>query len=152
MRRPHVAFGTVLAVFVLVGTHPAVAMEAIDLEKGPQLPMIATDELHAALQARLPIVVVDARGPEVYAQGHIPGALNVPEDQAEKISTGFPKQAVIVVYCGGPQCPHSLIVGRWLVAHGWSRVRHYTQGLPGWQEAGYPVQRESVAPQIAREK
>ncbi len=92
------------------------------------------------ISAKAPVVVVDARGPEVYALGHLPGAVNVPFDQVETRGLALPKDAVIVVYCGGPQCPHSLIVGRWLIAHGWPSVLQYSQGFPGWQSAGYPVE------------
>ena len=35
-------------------------------------------DLHEALAAGGHIVVVDARAPQAYARGHIPGAVNIP--------------------------------------------------------------------------
>ena len=139
-------FFVTLVLLILSVAHPAAAGEAIDLEKGPWLSTIATDELHALLQqANLPVVVVDARRPEVYAMGHLPGAVNVPDGQVEMLGPALSKEKIVVVYCGGPQCPHSLIVGRWLLAHGWLYVRQYSQGFPGWQNAGYPVEPSAPA-------
>jgi len=129
--------GTLLAA---MGLAP---LEVVDLEVGPELAAITTEELAAVVQAHVPVLLVDARGPEVYAQGHLPGAVNVPADQVERLAGMLPQDALIVVYCGGPECPHSLLVGRWLAAHGWPQVLHFVRGYPAWQAAGYPVETES---------
>src|SRR4051812_27318843 len=52
-------------------------------------------------------VVVDCRSPELYAQGHVPGAFNIPHRRisAETLSRlGVDKQTLIVTYCNGPHC------------------------------------------------
>mgnify|MGYP001612618584 CR=1 FL=1 len=38
---------------------------------------------------------------------------------------------------------HSLLVGRWLVDHGWPKVLHFVQGYSAWQAAGHQVETES---------
>ena len=125
------------ALLAMMGLAP---LEGVDLETGPELAAVTTEELAAVVQAGLPVQVVDARGPETYAQGHLPGAVNVPADQVEQLGSTLPQEPVIVVYCGGPTCPHSLLVGRWLVDHGWRKVLHFVQGYPAWQSAGHPVE------------
>jgi 3-mercaptopyruvate sulfurtransferase SseA len=65
---------------------------------------------------------------------------------AERLAETLPQEALIVVYYGGPQCPHSLLVGRWLLEHGWLKVLHFVQGYPAWQSAGYPVETGSAEP------
>jgi 3-mercaptopyruvate sulfurtransferase SseA len=49
------------------------------------------------------VVLLDCNGTEVYALGHIPGALDfvaVKDDLAKKLPAD--KAALIVAYCGGP--------------------------------------------------
>jgi rhodanese-related sulfurtransferase len=46
-------------------------------------------------------VLVDVRSPESYAEGHIPGALNVPFDQVEARATDLRRKArQAILYCG----------------------------------------------------
>ena len=54
-------------------------------DSGPPLPMPKSDRISMAefkkLLAANAVVVVDVRGPESYANGHIPGALMIPEGE-----------------------------------------------------------------------
>ena len=120
---------------------PALAEGEIDLNAGPALAEIGTEELRGLIDKSNPaLVLVDARGPEVYAQGHLPRAINLPADRVEAMGPALPKEAEIVVYCGSPQCPHSTVVARWLMERGWPHVRHYAEGWAGWTAAGGAVE------------
>lgn len=119
---------------------PARAEEAIDLQAGPQLPKVSTEELAGWIKEGKNLVLLDARSQQVYALGHLPGAVNLPAEKVEEMAATLPKDRPIVVYCGGPLCPHARIVGQWLVQHGWKNVVHYSLGFPGWQAAGLPVE------------
>lgn len=115
--------------------------EAIDLlEEGPRPAPISGEALRRLLADLSPVIVVDAREPASYLQGHLPRAINVPAADVETLGPALPKDAQIVVYCGGPECPHSAIVARWLAERGWTNVRHYEEGIAGWTQAGYPVE------------
>jgi len=50
-------------------------------------------------------VVLDVRGPNSYARGHVPGAINLPYRKiiGSKIAE-WPMDTLFVVYCAGPQC------------------------------------------------
>jgi rhodanese-related sulfurtransferase len=50
-------------------------------------------------------VLLDVRGPNSYARGHVPGALNLPhrEMTAERMAA-WPENTLFVVYCAGPHC------------------------------------------------
>jgi phage shock protein E len=50
---------------------------------------------HAAFQTPL---VIDVRGPEEYAAGHITGALNVPADQVPERLPLLPRSRPVVTY------------------------------------------------------
>ncbi|HVC34495.1 MAG TPA: rhodanese-like domain-containing protein [Chloroflexota bacterium] len=42
--------------------------------------------------------IVDVRGPEEYAAGHVPGAVNIPEDQLPSHLAEIPRDRSVVVY------------------------------------------------------
>jgi rhodanese-related sulfurtransferase len=51
------------------------------------------------------IVVVDARTPDSYARGHVPGAVNLPYRKIDASTTSFiTKDKVVVTYCDGVFC------------------------------------------------
>jgi len=87
--------------------------------------------------------IIDAREPAEYAEGHIPGAVNLPYDQVvtdperlEKFDAGGKP---IIVYCGGGTCELSMNLGFALVNAGQKKVLVYTGGWPEWSATGYPV-------------
>lgn len=89
-------------------------------------------------------VILDARKPEEYEAGHIPGAINFygnePEKFAPQVMPQLPdKSEEIVVYCHGGDCDLSLQVAKALQEAGYTRVEIFTGGWPDWQKAGYPV-------------
>lgn len=91
-------------------------------------------------------LIVDARDPAEYAQGHIPGAVNVPADEA--ISDPDRLEAVdsggrpIICYCGGGSCEVSIHLAEALVYQaGKKRVLVFMGGWPDWEGAGYPVEK-----------
>ena len=62
-------------------------------------------DVHAALAAGADFVLLDVRSPELYARGHVPGAVSLPQS---KIIAGhlrdYPPTTLFVVYCAGPHC------------------------------------------------
>jgi Rhodanese-related sulfurtransferase len=87
------------------------------------------------------VTVVDVNGTESYKAGHIPGAIDfvaVKEDFASKLPAE--KDALIVAYCGSPQC------GAWAQAAtaakelGYTNVKHFKPGISGWKAEGGKVE------------
>ncbi len=86
---------------------------------------------------------VDAREAPEYAEGHIAGALSVPFDEAVKnpaLLEPF-KQAgkPLILYCSGGDCELSKDLARNMLADGIRKVLVFTDGLPAWKAAGYPM-------------
>jgi rhodanese-related sulfurtransferase len=88
--------------------------------------------------------IVDARSTEEFAEGHIPGAVNLPFDDVYRDearlkafdSGGRP----IIVYCGGGDCELSKSLALSLVqVGGQKKVLVFTGGITDWQKAGYPL-------------
>jgi len=103
--------------------------------------LISRDELRAAIDDGT-VTVVDALGEGYYAQMHLPGALNLVEDDvASRAAELLPdRDAAIVVYCSNPACGNSQAVANRLVSLGYSNVRKYREGIQDWVAAGLPVE------------
>lgn len=84
-------------------------------------------------------LVVDARIPEVYAAGHVPGALNLPHRTIDAATTAaLPRNKVIVTYCDGVGCNASTKAAVKLSALGFA-VKEMPGGLDWWRRDGLPV-------------
>lgn len=84
--------------------------------------------------------VIDVRTPEEYAQGHVPGARNVPLDQlSARLSEleALKGQEFAVICASGRR---SLEATSTLHAAGFSGARNVLGGTRGWQAAGYPLE------------
>ena len=90
------------------------------------------------------IMVIDARTQEAYAQGHLPGAINLPWRKIDSsATTAMPKDKVLVTYCDGIHCNASTKAAMRLAALGF-RVKEMLDGLQGWKREGYAVEETIV--------
>ncbi len=86
------------------------------------------------------ITVVDARTPEAFAKGHVPGSINLPHRKLDDTTTmSLAKDRVIVTYCDGVFCNASTKAAARLTALGF-RVKEMLDGFDGWRREGYPVE------------
>ena len=84
--------------------------------------------------------VIDARSPESYARGHVPGSINLPYRTINaQTTTGLSKDKVIVIYCAGVFCNASTKAAAKLSSLGF-RVKEMLDGMEGWKREGYPVE------------
>ena len=106
---------------------------------------ITRDELHGKLAAGEGVVLVEALGPAYFADAHLPGAVNIPPDQVDRLAGRLlpDVEAEIVVYCSGT-CRNSEITARRLEDLGYRRVAVYPGGKEDWVEHGLPVERDGV--------
>lgn len=99
-------------------------------------------DVHADLAAGdAPFVVVDARSPEAYARGHVPGAISFPHRTitAESAAGVLPAGTPVVTYCDGVHCNASTKAAARLSALGYE-VKEMLDGLEGWRRDGLPVE------------
>ena len=96
------------------------------------------DELAGSNEPRL---VLDVRTPQEYAEGHIPGAINIPHDQvsADDARLRDWRDRTVVVYCRSGR--RSALAAERLAEMGFSPVRTLKGDMPGWIEKGLPVAR-----------
>lgn len=87
-------------------------------------------------------VVLDVRGPEAYAERHVPGARSLPHwtitpEGVEEL--GLAEDVVYVTYCWGPHCNAATKAGAKLSALGY-RAKEMIGGIPGWEAEGLPFE------------
>ncbi len=84
--------------------------------------------------------LVDVRTAEQFAQGHIPGATNIPlQDLTGKLST-LPKDKTIVTYCGSLTCQLAPTAALQLAEKGF-KVMELNGGIKEWTGYGFPVEK-----------
>jgi rhodanese-related sulfurtransferase len=84
-------------------------------------------------------ILVDVRGPNSYAKGHVPGAINLPHGKmtASRMSE-YPKDKTFVVYCAGPHCNGANKAAVRLARLGLP-VKMMIGGVTGWIDEGFAL-------------
>ena len=89
-------------------------------------------------------VLIDARAPDEFTAGHLPGAINIPfellGEYVERMEA-LPRQARLVCYCDGPPCDKGEMLARELFGKGFTGAAFYNDGLEDWKAAGEEVAR-----------
>jgi len=87
---------------------------------------------------------VDARTPEEFAAGRIPGAVNIPAEALltgiEDAVGGIKPETPMIIYCGNLACPKSKELAEGLKAIGFANLAVMPEGLEGWRAVGGPVE------------
>lgn len=97
-------------------------------------------DVQAGLSAGAPdFILIDVRGPQAYAAGHVPGALNLPHRRIEPETLArFPAETLFVVYCAGPHCNGGDRGALRLAEHG-RPVKLMIGGITGWLDEGFSL-------------
>lgn len=89
-------------------------------------------------------VFVDVRAPGMYDAGRIQGAVSLPLNQIDErmddFKAQYPYDTLIITYCSGRECDDSHEAAQCLIGQGYTTVRVFLDGFPGWQEHGYPIE------------
>lgn len=158
-------FLAMIAISALLGGAPATGQSAFDAalaEPDQKTADVSTSELRRIIEERA-AVLLDARPPLEYAISHIPGALNVApqpgrpahlyvSDVAEVGRLlGGARDRPLILYCNGPFCGKSKRLAAELAEAGYTNVRRYQLGAPGWRAlAGAAMQTELPALRYVR--
>lgn len=114
----------------------------LTLDSGDSL-VISPDEAEALFFAESALIL-DARTHDVFEEGHIQGALNVPveelEGHLESLFADIPLDANIITYCDGESCNLSHELALALLDRGYGNARVLVNGWTVWQQRGLPVE------------
>jgi phage shock protein E len=87
------------------------------------------------------LVILDVRTPEEFAEGHVPGAVNIPHDKlADRIGElmGAQKKEV-VLYCRSGR--RAALAAETLTLHGFDKLLHLEGDMQKWSEAQRPIEK-----------
>ena len=94
-------------------------------------------------------VLVDVRSPAMYAQAHIPGAINIPHGKlVASTLAAYPQGTLFVVYCAGPHCNGANKAALRLAQLGYP-VKEMIGGMTGWADEGFAFEGREAARQLA---
>jgi rhodanese-related sulfurtransferase len=84
-------------------------------------------------------VLLDVRGTEKYAAGHVPGAVDLAHRKiiGSKLAE-YPMETVFVTYCAGPHCNGAARAAIRLAKLG-RPVKIMTGGITGWLDEGFAL-------------
>ncbi len=101
-------------------------------------------DVHASLKDGADFVLVDVRGPALFAAGHVPGAVNIPHrTMTAETMVHYPKDTLFVVYCAGPHCNGATKGAIRLAALGY-RVKEMIGGITGWLDEDFALDHEAA--------
>ncbi|PSJ39977.1 rhodanese [Sphingomonas deserti] len=125
------------AVTAIPAAVPAVALAHFEAEFS-----FETDcwDVHDALSTGRPdFVLLDVRSPEMFARGHIAGAISLPHGKIiGSALAAWPDDTLFVTYCAGPHC-NGAARGAVRLARLGRPVKIMTGGVTGWIDEGFEL-------------
>ena len=106
--------------------------------------LIAREDLHRKLERREEFKLVMTLSAFAYGTKHIPGSLHF--ETVDAALAALDPDEEIVVYCADVHCAASIYAYRLLEREGYRHVRRYAGGVADWEDAGYPLARETLEP------
>jgi phage shock protein E len=85
------------------------------------------------------LFVLDVRTPAEYAEGHVPGAVNVPHDQLASRLAEVPRDKDVVLYCRSGR--RTALAADVLASHGYTRLSHLEGDMQAWVDRGRRVEK-----------
>jgi rhodanese-related sulfurtransferase len=103
------------------------------------------DVHHAISTGQQDFVLLDVRGTEKYAAGHVPGAIDLAHRKiiGSKIAA-YPDGTLFVVYCAGPHCNGAARAAVRLAQLG-RPVKVMPGGITGWLDEGFALEKSAGA-------
>ncbi len=106
------------------------------------LPAVSLKQVKEAYKSGAALLV-DARDPEFFEQGHIPGAVSLPVRDFGSVFPRLEEQLRaaprVITYCDGASCEMSVELTEKLLFAGLEYIEIFTGGIQQWQGAGQPV-------------
>lgn len=92
-------------------------------------------EKHVTVPPSGNVMIIDSRPKRAkYDKGHIPGAVSIPDLEFDKHVAKLPedKNTLLIYYCGGVKCKLSHKSAKKAEALGYTNVKVFSEGFPGW--------------------
>jgi rhodanese-related sulfurtransferase len=123
--------------------HPATRIKKIVFGLPPGVE-IDTQALLNIMNGTTPYHLFDARPVKTFGKAHIPGAKPAhPKDDNFLSLLPANKNTLLVFYCGGSTCPFTAAAVDLAGKAGYTNIKGYQTGLPGWVKSKLPVYTEA---------
>lgn len=101
--------------------------------------LVTQDEVLRMIDAGTAPMILDVRTPEEFAEGHVPGAINISYDElADRLGEiDSARTEGVIVYCRSGR--RAGIAETLLLAQGFGNVQHLEGDMIAWLEANRPV-------------
>lgn len=108
-----------------------------DWEARGELVAVSLAHIKKLMEEKADFALIDARPERPFAQGSIPGAINISDSKFDKESAKLPasKDTTLIFFCGGLKCDLSSKSAVKAKALGYKKVFVYPEGYPAWQAA-----------------
>ncbi|PJE62686.1 rhodanese-like domain-containing protein [Candidatus Roizmanbacteria bacterium CG10_big_fil_rev_8_21_14_0_10_39_6] len=102
------------------------------------MPQVEATVVKKAIDTKEDISIIDVRTPQEFSKGNIPGSINIPVEQIEKVESIFTdKSKRIYVYClSGSRSVYAVSS---MMKLEYSNVLDMKSGLLAWRSSGYPL-------------
>ena len=100
---------------------------------------ITQDELQTLMNSGKTPLLIDVRSEGEYADGHVPGAINIPHNELEQRLTELSnvKNSQVVLYCRSGT--RAGIAKKILATNGFKQLDHLSGDYLAWNEKGLPL-------------
>ncbi len=101
---------------------------------------VSLDEAYTLFKTKAALFV-DARQEAIFKLAHIRGAVSCYYQRAAQlpIVNEWPKDKLLVLYCGGVKCDQADQLAETLVGMGFTNIHIFPGGMDAWRPAGYPI-------------
>ena len=130
---------------IVLGTREAPGQEGQEGQEAkpvPQFQEIDAETLQSLVESEM-AVLFDARPPQDFKKGHIPGATSLPISEFDACYDGvahlLSEGKTIICYCEGINCTDSSSLAVALFRKGHTDIFVYKGGMEEWNSFGYPV-------------
>ena len=104
------------------------------------IPVITEQQLLARQASHDPsLVVLDVRTPKEYADGHVPGAVNISHDQVASRLAEIPRDKDVVLYCHSGR--RAGMAADILKSNGYTRLYHLEGDMIAWVDRKQPLEK-----------
>jgi rhodanese-related sulfurtransferase len=140
------SLGPLMAQWAWAQGFPPDVTELVSRAKA-QVSMVDMSAFKTGLDQKRLGLIIDVREPAEFAEGHIPGAINIPRGLIEfriwpyvGYPNGLDKNQKITIYCGTGA--RAALAARSLGDLHFSNVTAVDMRIDDWRKAGYPLDRE----------
>lgn len=114
-----------------------------------QLVAVSVAHIRKLMEEKADFLLVDSRPERPFAQGAIPGAVNLSDSKFDKLAPEVlpaDKEKTLIFYCGGLKCDLSSKSADKAKALGYKKVFVFPEGYPAWQAATGAAPAGAAAP------